>query len=292
MSLALLIAVASVGAAVETADLEGSPGSWTVGITGNYARTENLDADSGSVGGFVEYGAPGWFAGGSIAATDGASLAESYDSPSDGRGVTGSAWIGWSVDAWTIDVTASLGRQDLDGETVAGPDAPDLLQGRSVLIEGETVSSSISLGVARDFNLDTVFLTPHARAGWDRVTTDTTARLTGTMGGGLAVDSEASGATASAGLTVTVWPTTWVSLFADASGVYASSEAASAFTLGGRTSQMRPTSGSDDGAGWAELSAGASFYAPGGVTFAVSGEGTAGRDAEDVFASVSLSKAF
>ena len=289
MSLALLIAaVASIGAG----EPEAAASNWTVGVTGAYARTDDLDTDSASLGAFVEYAAPGWFTGVSLSGTDGASLAEDYDSPSDGRGVSGSAWAGWTIDDWTLDLAASLSRQDLDGETVAGPDAAPSLQGRTVVIEGETVSSSVSLGVARAFYLDAVTLTPHARAGWDRVSTDTTASLAGSPGAGLAIDSEASGATASAGLTVSVYPASWVSLFADASGVYATSEAASAFTLGGRTSQARPASGADDGAGWAEISAGVSFFAPAGVTVSLSGGATAGRDAEDVFASASLSKTF
>lgn len=289
MSLSLLIAaVASIGAA----EPDVQPSTWTVGVTGGYARTADLDTDSTSLGASVEYAAPGWFAGLSLSGTDGASLAEDYESPSEGRGVSGSTWAGWTFDDWTLDLTASLSRQDLDGETVAGPDAPTSLQGRTVVIEGETLSSSVSLGVARAFYFDAVSLTPHARASWDRVATDTTASLAGSPGNGLDIDSDASGATASAGLTLAVSPASWVSLFADASGVYATSEAASAFTLGGRTSQARPVSGSDEGAGWAELSAGVSFFAPGGVTIALSGVGTAGRDAEDVFAAASLSKTF
>lgn len=290
MSLALLIAaVASVGTAEPEADA--SP-SWTVGLTGSYARTEDLDTDTNSGGVFVELGAPGWFAGGSVAVTDGASLAEDYDSPSDGRGLTGSAWAGWVVDSWTLDLSLSISRQDLDGEAVAGQDAPPSLRGRTVLIDGETLSSSLSAGVAHAFQLEAVTLTPHARAAWDRVTTDTTASLAGSPGGGLAIDSEASGATVSAGVTAAVSPASWLGLHADVSGVYASNEGASAFTLGGRTSQARPTGGSGEGAGWAEISAGATFYAPAGITLAVSGGGTAGRDAEDVFASVSVSKTF
>lgn len=289
MSLAFLVAaVASIGAG----EPEPQSSVWTLGLTGSYARTEDLDLDSGSIGASIEYGAPDWFVGGSIASTDGASQGEDFESPSDGRGATGSAWAGWFMDNWTFDVTASLSRQDLDGETIAGPDAPPSLRGRTVLVDGQTTSSSVSLGVAHAFQFDGVSVTPHARAGWDRVETETTASLAGSPGGGLAVDSEASGTSASAGLTVSVAPAQWISLFADASAVYASNEAASAFTLGGRTSQSRPVSGSDEGAGWAELSAGVTLFAPAGFAVTLSGGGTAGRDAEDVFASVGVSKSF
>lgn len=289
MSFALLIAaVASIGAG----EPEPAASTWTVGATGSFARTDDLDTDSTSIGAFVEYGAPGWFAGVSLSGTDGTSMQEDYGASAGGSGVSGAAWVGWTVDDWTLDLNASLSQQDIADEVVAGPEASPSLQGRSVNIDGETVSSSLSVGVARSFYFDSVSLTPHARAGWDRTSTDTIASLAGSRGNGLAIDNEASGVTASAGLSLTVSPASWLSLFADASGVYTTSEAANAFTLGGRTSQPRTASGSDEGAGWAEISAGVSFFAPAGVTISLTGGGTAGRDADDVFASASLSKTF
>jgi hypothetical protein len=290
MSLALLIAaVASVGSAEP--EVAASP-TWTLGVTGSYARTEDLDTDTGSAGVFLEYGATDWFAGGSLSSTSGDAIATDTYTPADGRGITGSAWAGWISGDWTLDVSLSLTRQDLDGEALAGPDAPPSLQGRTVEIDGETFSSSLSLGVARGFHFDAISVTPHARVAWDQVTTEATASLAGSPGNGLAVDSDASGASGSAGVTFAVAPADWLSLHIDASGVYASSEAASAYTLSGRTRQARPAAGEDEGAGWAEFSGGVTIFAPSDITVALSGGATAGRDAEDVFASVSLSKTF
>lgn len=288
-------ALAAMGAAGDAgADAVADAPAWTVSLTGGYSSLTDtdpkLDSTSGGVG--LSWTSGRVTVGGSVSALNGSSLPPEFATAEDGKGATVSGFVGWGVGDFDLDLSASYARQTQDGVGRISDDGPAALRGRDVNVDGETNSSSVSFGVGRTFAFETTWLTPHARVSWERVDGETSATLVSGTGSGLQSTTDASGGSLALGVEAGADLASWLSVFADVTGVASSNEAANVFGLGGRVSRPVSSEDADEGASWAALSAGFTIYAPADISIGLVAGASAGREDDDAFASMTLSKSF
>lgn len=293
----LLLAATALGEPDATPPAKDVP-ALTISVTGDYSALPDSDAagdlDSASGGVGVSWSSGGTIFGGSISRLEGSTLPPDFAATADGSGLVASVFVGWSASDYDLDLSISHAQQSLEGVSRIAADGPPALAGREVSVDGKTRSWSASFGLSRSFQQETAWLRPHASLAWNQTEGEASARLVG-GGTGLESSSEASGVSLTAGIEAGVWLTDWLSVFVDVSGTGSSNEAAAVFG-GGRRPTTRPvtseTTPDDEGGAWAELAAGISVSAPGDVSLSLVAGGSAGRQEDDVFASLSLSKSF
>jgi hypothetical protein len=266
---------------------------WTLSLAGDYSSIPDAepDLDSTGTGLGLSWRSDGLTLGGSLSALKASTLPPEFATASDGEGVSGSAFVAWSAGEYDLDLAASFAQQTLDGVGRIRDDAPPAFAGRDVTVDGETNSYSISFGAGRTFAFDTSWATPHVRLSWDQSTGETVATLAGGTGSGLRSNTDASGVSVTAGVEAGTSLASWLDAFIDVSGVFSASEQAKVF--GARGGAVRPASGEpEEGAAWAEISAGFTIYAPAGVSLGLVAGGSLGREQDDLFGGVSLSRSF
>jgi hypothetical protein len=297
-ALFLLAAATACGAPEQDPPATADAPAFTISVTGDYSNIPDSDAegdlDSASGGLGMSWSSGGITFGGSLSRLEGSALPPEFAATSDGSGLVGSLFVGWSAGDYDLDLSVSHAQQTLEGTSRIADDGPPALAGREVTVDGESRSWSASFGVARSFHQDAGWLRPHASLAWNQTETEASAALVG-GGGGLQSNGEASGVSLAAGVEAGTYLSDWLSVFVDVTGVTSSNEAANVFGWGGRATARPTTSGSDpddEGGAWADLSAGFAIDAPGGVSLSLVAGASAGRQEDDVFASMSLSKTF
>ncbi|MDP3740686.1 MAG: hypothetical protein Q8R02_25085 [Hyphomonadaceae bacterium] len=272
--------------------------SWTFSLTGDYSTIPDADPDlkSKSAGAALTWTSDTTSIGGAISGLQASTLPAEFATASDGDGWMGSAFVAWAAGEFDLDLSVSHAQQTLEGTGRIRADGPPALAGRDVNVDGETRSSSVSFGVAKTFGFDTGgfdtgWVTPHARIAWNQAESEVSTALVG-GGSGLQLNSDASGGSLAAGVEAGTDLAPWLSVFVDVTGVASSNEAANVFGFGGRAVARPVSAEEDEGAAWAELSAGFTIHAPADVSIGFAAGASAGREEDDVFGSLTLSKGF
>lgn len=279
----------ALAAAIDGAAAQGAPSpDWTLGLTGGWSAPRDTGSDDTllSLTVWLERQIGQAFVGGSITIFEGDDAVPETVSDVDRSSVSGSIWVAAPVGPAEVDLTVIYGRERFDG--VFTSDGPF---GSMLDLEADTDIWSVAGGVSTVFRSGDVRFIPRASLRYDSSQTDAGA-IAG-IGPIAQFDENQDGLTGSLGLRTSWAVRDRLSLSLNATGLAAENGAASAFAFSGRNGPGRPTVRQDETAAqWAELSGGVSIFPTERSSLSISGGTTLGRDIDEVFVSVGISRSF
>ena len=275
-------------AAAETTDAD-----WTFSTSGSWSEISDSDRDAVSVSVSLSRQVGDSSVGVSLGTSNGSDALFEETEITDRSSVFASIWTTIPVGAAYLDLSASIGQDDYDGDVVIEGTRFETLNGSGVGLTSEVDSLSISAALSRSYFIDDWDLIPSASLGWSRSEATTSAAAISEALVPVSLSEEETGMIGSVGLGVGYILNEHLYLFSDLTGLYAENGASTGVSSTSRQNGLRSSARQDtDEAIWTELSLGASVYATETVTVSLSGGTTAGRDTEEVFASYSISVSF
>lgn len=286
IALAVCVSLMSANAQTGTQD-------WTLSTSGSWSEIDRSDRDAVSLSVSLSRDIGDKTIGGSIGTSNGSDALFDQAEITDRSSVFGSIWFAFPVNEAYVDLSASYGQDDYDGQLIIEESRFGLLEGAGVNLSSDVDSFAIAAAISRTFISGDWDFIPNASLGWSQSeSTTTTAALDESLAP-IAVSEEQSGLTGSAGMGVGYVATDTVYVFADIVGLYTENGASTGITSMSRNGGLRASSRQDlDEAAWAELSLGASLNATQSVSVSLVGGTTAGRDEEEIFATTSISVGF
>lgn len=266
---------------------------WTFSTSTSWSKIDETDRDavSGSLSLSRLIGDAS--AGVSLATSNGSDALFDETEVTDRSSIFASTWVVIPVGSASLDLSLSYGQDDFDGRVVLESGRFEGLDGTEVDLLSEVDSISVAASISKVFIVENWDLIPNASVGWSQSDATTTAQAPGVAGTRRVLSEAQSGLTASTGLGVGYVANDRLYLFTDLAAQYAENGASVSAGQTSRMDGLRATARQEPGdAAWADISAGASFYATDALTFSLSGGKTVGRDDEEIFATASFSIGF
>ncbi len=273
---------------------------WTLSASGSWSDIDTADRDiaSGSVSLSRQVG--DLSIGGALASSSGSDALFEQAEITDRSSTFLSAWVVIPVAEASLDLSVTYGAEDFKGRLLVENgrfqviDESEQVIGESEIdLASEVDSLSVAAALSRTFLVGNWDIIPNASLGWSQSeATSTPTSIGGQLDLGELSETQ-EGATASLGVGLGYLVSDQLYVFSDVVGLYAENGASSGVRPGGRSGGLRASGRqSTDEATWTELSIGASLYVTDTLTLSLSGGTTAGRDAEEVFATTTLSVSF
>lgn len=286
IALAVCLSFASANAQTDTPD-------WTLSTSGSWSEIDSSDRDAVSLSVSLSRQIGDNTMGGSIGTSNGSDALFDQVEVTDRSSVFGSVWFAFPVGEAYVDLSASFGRDDYNGQVIIEESRFGLLEGSGVNLSSEVDSFAVSAAISRTFVSSDWDIIPNASLGWSQSESTIATTAVDESLAPTAVSEEQAGLTGSAGMGVGYVATDAVYMFADILGLYTENGASTGITSASRNGGLRASSRQElDEAAWAELSLGASIYATETVTVSFVGGTTTGRDEEEIFATTSISVGF
>jgi hypothetical protein len=266
---------------------------WTLSASGSWSDIDTADRDiaSGSVSLSRQVG--DLSIGGALASSSGSDALFEQGEITDRSSTLLSAWVVIPVAEASLDLSVTYGAEDFKGRLLVENGRFQVTDESEIDLASEVDSLSVAAALSRTFLIGNWDIIPNASLGWSQSeATSTSTSIGGQLDLGELSETQ-EGATASLGVGLGYLVSDQLYVFSDVVGLYAENGASSGVQPGGRSGGLRASGRqSTDEATWTELSIGASLYVTDTLTLSLSGGTTAGRDAEEVFATTTLSVSF
>jgi hypothetical protein len=225
--------------------------------------------------------------GASLATTDGDALVPEFLSSASASSFDGALWWRGAWEDVSLQLSLGVAAQDINGALTAGAGAPPALAGQTFPVSGDVDTTSFSATLARTFG-DGIIFTPSLSVGYAM----TDVSISAGAAGGVAIDTESEGATASLDFHVS-GPIGEMFSWSAGGGLIAAEDQSARTLAVARAERFRPLTRQAGGsASWSEVYLGLSAYPSDTLALSASIGSTMGLDFEERWASMTATILF